>query len=191
MFSRSLKDVLDRLGLRQTELARLIEVSPRTVSLWATGETAVPGPVAAYLRVLQMLPAEALQDELRRVKGRSKMMDEGIYGLEYRAEFMGETDTGSALAALRNGKILGSDTWGGVFMGSYDFDPVTEKNTVHLRLNVPPEGRLITGFAAGPDGASIDIVGSFERAAPVTKAVADVAGRPVEVTMKYLGPLPN
>lgn len=191
MFKVSLKDALERLGLKQTELARLLDVNPRTVSLWATGESALPGPVLAYLRVLQMLPAEALADELRRVKGRSKMMDEGIYGLEYRAEFMGEAETGSALAALRNGKILGSDRWGGVFVGSYDYDPVSERNSVHLRLSVPPEGRLITGFSAGPEGAAIDIVGSFERAAPLTKAVAEVAGHPVEVTMKYLGPLPN
>lgn len=191
MFKLSLKDTLERLGLKQTELARLLDVSPRTVSLWATGESALPGPVLAYLRVLQMLPAEALGEELRRVKGRSKMMDEGIYGLEYRAEFMGEAETGSALAALRNGKILGSDRWGGVFVGSYDYDPVSERNSVHLRLSVPPEGRLITGFSAGPEGAAIDIVGSFERAAPVTTAVAKVAGHPVEVTMKYLGPLPN
>ncbi len=191
MFKLSLKDTLERLGLKQTELARLLDVSPRTVSLWATGESALPGPVLAYLRVLQMLPAEALAEELRRVKGRSKMMDEGIYGLEYRAEFMGEAETGSALAALRNGKILGSDRWGGVFVGSYDYDPVSERNSVHLRLSVPPEGRLITGFSAGPEGAALDIVGSFARAAPVTTAVAKVAGHPVEVTMKYLGPLPN
>lgn len=191
MFKRSLKDTLERFGLKQTEFARLLDVSPRTVSLWSTGETALPGPVVAYLRVLQLLPAEALAEELRRVKGRSKMMDEGIYGLEYRAEFMGEAETGSALAALRNGKILGSDRWGGVFVGSYDYDPVSERNSVHLRLSVPPEGRLITGFSAGPEGAAIDIVGSFERAAPVTTAITKVAGHPVEVTMKYLGPLPN
>lgn len=188
-----LKDSLDRLGLKQAELARLIEVSPRTVSLWATGESSLPGPVAAYLRVLQLLPAETLAQELKRVQGRSKMIDEGLYNLDYRSSVLGEggQDGGNALAVLRNGKILGSDRWGAVFMGSYEFDPVSETNSVHLRLHVPPAGQLVTGFEAGPDGAVIEISGRFERAAPVTRTIAEVAGLPVEVTLTYLGALPN
>lgn len=120
-------------------------------------------------------------------------MDEGLYNLEYRSSVLGASSEsgGSALAVLRNGKILGSDRWGAVFMGSYEFDPVAELNSVHLRLHVPPEGELVTGFAAGPEGAIIEVAGQFARAAPVTRAVAEVAGHPVEVTMIYLGALPN
>lgn len=191
MANSGLKDALERLGLKQAELARLLDVSARTVSLWATGETQLPGPVAAYLRVLQVLPAGALADELRRVNGRSKMLDEGLYSLDYRGEYQGEADVGCALAVLRNGKVLGSDRFGGVFMGSYDFDAATGLNSVHLRMHVPPDSMLVTGFVAGADGATIDVIGSFSRAAPVTKALAEVAGRPVEVTMTYLGALPN
>ncbi len=195
MLNLSLKDVLERLGLKQSEFARLIEMSPRTVSLWATGESPLPGPVAAYLRVLQLLPTEARAEEFRRVQGRSKMIDEGLYNVEYRSpeQFgLGPTAaSGSALAVLRNGKILGSDRWGAVFMGSYEFDPVSETNAVHLRLHIPPEGELITGFAAGPEGAIIEVAGQFERAAPVSRTVADIAGQPLEVTMTYLGALPN
>ena len=195
MLNLSLKDLLERLGLKQSEFARLIEMSPRTVSLWATGESPLPGPVAAYLRVLQLLPTETRAEEFRRVQGRSKMIDEGLYNVEYRSpeQFgLGPTAaSGSALAVLRNGKILGSDRWGAVFMGSYEFDPVSETNAVHLRLHIPPEGELITGFAAGPEGAIIEVAGQFDRAAPVSRAVADIAGQPLEVTMTYLGALPN
>lgn len=123
------------------------------------------------------------------------MIDEGLYNVEYRSpeQFgLGPTAaSGSALAVLRNGKILGSDRWGAVFMGSYEFDPVSETNAVHLRLHIPPEGELITGFAAGPEGAIIEVAGQFERAAPVSRTVADIAGQPLEVTMTYLGALPN
>ncbi len=195
MLQKSLKETLDRLGLRQAEFARLIDMSPRSVSLWATGESPVPGPVGAYLRVLQLLPAEARAEELRRVQGRSKMIDEGLYNLEYRSTGSHGVDAdgtvGSALAVLRNGKILGSDRWGVVFMGSYEFDPVSETNAVHLRLHVPPQGELVTGFAAGSEGAIIEVAGQFERAAPVSRTIADIAGQPLEVTMTYLGALPN
>ena len=119
------------------------------------------------------------------------MLDEGIYGFTYKAEHMGILDGDSALAVLRNGKILGSDRAGGVFSGSYEYDGVREVNRVHVRIHVPPEGELVTGYAAGPDGAVLDIAGSFERAEPYSKAVIEVAGRPVEITLSYLGPLPN
>lgn len=187
---QSLKEILERLGLRQAELARLLSVSARTVSLWATGGTPLPGPVVAYLRVLQYAGAEVVASELRRLKGRDKMFNEGIYGVSYKGEHMGLLDGDSGLAVLRNGKILGSDR-GGVFMGRYEYDPVHEHNRVHVRMQVPPEGELVTGFSAGPGGAIIDIVAAFERAAPVAAAVVEVAGRPVEIQLTYLAPLPN
>lgn len=190
MATHSLKSILDQLGLKQAELARLLDVSPRTVSLWATGETALPGPVAAYLRVVRSRP-DVLHLELKRLGGREKMLDEGIYGFTYKGEHLGILDGDSALAVLRNGKILGSDRAGAVFAGSYEYDGVNELNKVHVRMQVPPEGELVTGYAAGPDGAVVDIAGNFQRAEPFSKAVIEVAGRPVEITLSYLGPLPN
>ncbi len=184
----SLKDALDRLGLKQADLARLIDVSPRTVSQWATGDTALPGPVAAYLRVLMLLAAPLLAGELSRIEGRKKMFDEGLYSLSYGAH--GVDDHDSALAVLRNGKILGSDRLGGVFSGSYEFDEKAEINRMHVRLQVPPCGTLVTGLAVGPQGAVIDIVGAFERAAPVARTTVDVMGAPVDVQLTYLGALP-
>lgn len=191
MAEQSLRDVLDRLGIRQAELARLLDVSARTVSLWATGDTPLPGPVAAYLRLMQQLPTDLLAAELTRLEGRHPMLDEGIYTLDYRGEHMGQLDGDSALAVLRNGKILGSDRFGGVFAGSYEFDATNGRNKVHVRMQVPPGGELVNGFAAGPSGALIDIVAAFERAAPASKALVEVAGRPVEIQLTYLGPLPN
>jgi hypothetical protein len=119
------------------------------------------------------------------------MLEDGIYGLSYNAVRADEADGGNALAVLRAGKILGSDPWGGVFVGSCEFDPKARLHKVHLRFDVPPEGTLITGFSAGPAGAVLDIVGKFEGAAPKAKTVVEVAGAPVSVELTYLGPLPN
>lgn len=121
------------------------------------------------------------------------MLENGIYDLRYRAAVAGEKDAGAAdgsgLALLRDGEILGSDPWGGVFTGSCAFDPEARLNRLHLRLEVPPGGTLITGFSAGPAGAVLDIVGAVARAAPEATTVVHVAGAPVSVALTYLGPL--
>ena len=187
----SLKEALKRIGLKQIELAQLIDVSPRTVSLWATGDAPLPGPVSGYLRLLAKLSSKDRRAELSRIKGRRKMFDEGLYALRYIHSNDNQRETGGALAVLRSGKILGSDRWGGVFTGSYDFDAATETNTMHVRLSVPPNGELITGHEAGSEGTTIDIVGTFERAAPLSSSTVDVAGQPVDVELTYLGPLPT
>lgn len=118
------------------------------------------------------------------------MLEDGIYGLAYAVDGERMPTEGSALATLRKGRILGSDPWGGVFQGSCQFDAAGRVNTVSLRLDVPPDGKLITGFSAGPAGASLDIVGAFERAAPKTATVVEVGGAAARVELTYLGPLP-
>jgi hypothetical protein len=117
------------------------------------------------------------------------MLEDVIYGLAYAVEGERMPTEGSALATLRNGRILGSDP-GEAFSRACEFDAARRLNTVKLRLGVPPDGRLITGFSAGPAGASLDIVGAFERGAPKTATVVEVAGAPVRVELTYLGPLP-
>jgi DNA-binding transcriptional regulator YiaG len=56
MNAAELRSILSALGLSQVDLARLILISTRAVNLWATGERVVPGPVAAYLRLILSLP---------------------------------------------------------------------------------------------------------------------------------------
>lgn len=48
---------LQRLGLKQADYARLIEVSQKTVWTWAAGRVPVPGVVARHLEVLAALNA--------------------------------------------------------------------------------------------------------------------------------------
>jgi len=182
---------LERLGLRQSELARLVDVSARTVSQWARGGVSVPGTVLAYLRVLEVLPPELLAKEFNRLEGRRRMFDEGIYSLTYRAGDCDQSYDETALAVLRKGKILGSDRRGGLFTGSYEYDAVTQLNRMHVRLQVPPDGTLFNGADAGPGGAVVDISGAFDRATPTAHATVDIAGARVELRLTYLGPLPN
>ena len=188
---RNLKGTLELLGLQQTEFARLIDVNPRTVSLWVTGKAPLPGPAGAYLRVLQSAGPGAVSNELSSLARRSRMLDEGIYSVCHRNPEGGPDCAGNAIAVLRSGKILGSDREGGLFSGSYEFDPASGLNHVQIRFSIPPEGTLVTGFTAGSGGATLDIVGEFTRASPVSKVVIDIDSQPIEVELSYLGPLPN
>jgi hypothetical protein len=123
--------------------------------------------------------------------GDHRMLEDGIYGLRFAASHDGEPEDGSGLAVLRQGTVLGSDPGGAVFTGTYRFDAERRLNKVRLRLDVPPEGTLVTGFSAGPTGATLDIVGAFEGTSAETTASIQIAGAPVGVQLTYLGPLPN
>ena len=75
------------------------------------------------------------------------MLEDGIYGLYFTAAraCACKSESSQALAVLRDGKVLGSDPWGGVFAGSCEFDPTDRANKVRLQFGVPPEGMLVTG----------------------------------------------
>lgn len=95
----------------------------------------------------------------------------------------------SAVAMLRAGRIIGSDAEGGKFEGTYRFDTARQTNHFHVRLRVPPTGRLITGGDMGQAGAVVEVIAEVARADPVASTVVQVAGRPLGVTFAYLGPL--
>lgn len=121
------------------------------------------------------------------------MLDDGVYGLSFESCGAGIADTLShrseGLAVLRGGKILGSDRHGGVFRGCCRYDVACGEAIVEVQLAVPPNGVLLTGQEAGPDGAFIDVAGRFPLPRPVSSAVVDIAGAPVAVGLRFVGPL--
>ena len=58
---KRLRSILKKLGLSQSELARLLDVDGRTVRRWISGDNPVPGP--ARVAILAM----AHLDDLRRI----------------------------------------------------------------------------------------------------------------------------
>lgn len=119
-------------------------------------------------------------------------MIEGLYSLNYKlAGAAADSQTGGdALAALRCGRVLGSDRWGGVFDGSYCFNSAAGKSQVHIELQLPPDGVLVTGYSAGAGGAVITIDAELDIAGPVSTSTIEVDGQPVELRLSYVGPLP-
>jgi hypothetical protein len=118
------------------------------------------------------------------------MLDDGVYGLSFESGGAGADPIRSeALAVLRGGCILGSDPHGGVFRGCCRYDGTRGEAVVEVRLAVPPNGVLLTGLEAGPDGAFLDVSGRFPPPKPVSSAVLDLGGVPVTVELRFVGPL--
>jgi hypothetical protein len=117
------------------------------------------------------------------------MLDNGVYELSFQHSGPLGAEFGDGLALVRDGRILGSDRFGGVFTGSCQPDPAGDGSLVELRLAIPPHAELITGFTAGADGATLRISTCLHRAAPVAKGVVEIAGEPIEVQVTYVGPL--
>lgn len=123
------------------------------------------------------------------------MLDDGVYGLSFESRGAGgDADPlshhrGEALAVLRSGRIVGSDPHGGVFRGRCRYDAARGEAIVEVRLAVPPNGVLLTGLAAGPDGAFLDVAGRFPPPRPVSSAVIELGGTPVVVALRFVGPL--
>ncbi len=188
-----LKRVLDRLGLKQTDFARLLDVSPRTVSLWATREVTLPGPVKAYLRMLQFADDSRRTLEFARLAAKAPALHDGLYGLRYGPPGapLNPGIVGDGIALLKAGRIVGSDAGGGKFEGSYQFD--SGRQTFHFRvwLRVPSEGQLMTDLEPANAGSLLEVIADLDRPDPFASTVAHVEGRPLSLTLAYLGPLPG
>jgi len=189
MTQNVLKPTLEKLGLRQSELAKLLDVSIRTVNQWAREGQALPGAVAGYLRLLEVADEKIRASEFERLIESDKRLSDGLYRIGYRAS--GEHDGDHALAVLRNGKLIGADRHGGMFEGSYRYDRRRATNIIELRLEIPPDGLLISGLAVGPAGASLSVICSIAKAVPVSRTTVEIAGRMVAIELSFLSPLPN
>lgn len=142
---------MERLGLSQAELARLLDVSPRSVTRWATeGGEEVPGPVQAYLRMLQMAPSTLRNAEIGRA--RKPPFQEGIYQLT----FEGVQGFGVGTLVFTAGRVWGADTGGLQYDGNYVLDDTSRTVAMQVKLSAPQGGQLVTGVTLAP-GATFEI----------------------------------
>lgn len=121
------------------------------------------------------------------------MFRNGIYRIDYRNPLDNDAPGDDALVVVRDGRMIGSDRYGGVFSGTArrSLASFSRKETVGVQMTVPPGGALVTGRNAGPSGATIDIFGRLDPQLDHQTTTVDVAGHPVELRISYLGPLPG
>lgn len=117
----------------------------------------------------------------------------GIYALSFRAAPKHSQDAGETafgLAIVRNGRLFGSDRGGCVISGQLMASP-QEMCAFDGSICAPAHGELITGSVTGPSDLTIAVHAVAIDDAKVLRFRADVAGQPVHVTARYVGPLPR
>ncbi|MEQ1695079.1 MAG: hypothetical protein ABL901_04485 [Hyphomicrobiaceae bacterium] len=121
------------------------------------------------------------------------MLRDGLYELYYRSEAEPDGGYESLLLALRNGNVLGSDRWGGVFTGRCDFDRATHEHRINVRLLVPPGGMLVTDASPRLLGDQIDVTLTLGRSRDISRScgLVDVGGQQVRVELQFKGPVPG
>jgi transcriptional regulator with XRE-family HTH domain len=186
MNASELRNALMELGLGQAQFARLVEVTPRAVSLWLAGEREIPGPVEAYLNLLSSLPKALFVKELARLKQEVSDMYEGMYLFSYH----GQKGGGHGLLVLMNGAVFGYD--GGVhYDGSYQPSASTPGNVdVNLHMTIPPGVALVQGVPPQPMSYGYDLDCSFNPNETTNLMVQTPFG-PVQATIRLARKLPN
>jgi hypothetical protein len=118
------------------------------------------------------------------------MLDNGLYDLSYRLDGEASALTETALVVLRDGTVLGSDRWGGVFEGRYFLAAHSGRQTLDVVFQLPRGGVLITASEPSADGEFIRVVAELDEADGRPTFVAPVAGQPVRFFLDYKGRLP-
>lgn len=124
------------------------------------------------------------------------MLRDGVYELAFwseagacmAAEFR---EQGEGLAVLRAGRIFGSDKWGAVFRGGYQFDAEKNTNRLDLTVELPPRAELLTGATVGVEGAQISTSCYIATPDPCAMGCFDLDGHALAIELRYVGALPT
>lgn len=117
------------------------------------------------------------------------MLRDGIYRLTYGDAHSAFQD--SALAVVRNGVVLASDPYGGVYRSLTCTPDGNDRVQLTMRCVIPPDGELVTGQTGGPDGREIMASATIDATADQQTVTADMGGVPLPLRIDYLGPLPT
>lgn len=210
MATTELKSSLDSLGISTAEFAKLIDVTPRAVSLWLAEDREFSGPAAAYLRLFCSLPRIIQAKEIARVRREDPTMYDGMYSFEFQgtqnaglgalaqdsqATGLGilarqKPNIGLGALVLSDGRVFGSD--GGVlYDGSYEPSPSQPGCVdVKLHLTVPPGIPLVQGVGPQPMTYGFDLDCTFSARGTTDLAVLTPYGS-VNATITFLRDIPT
>jgi hypothetical protein len=187
MISSDLRAFIGELGISQADFARMIGVTPRAVTLWMSDERAIPGPVIAYVRVVQLLPANLRQAELNRLKQKGTGMRDGMFGIT----FQGQQGAGMGVLLFDNGRVYGTDTEKVRYDGEYLFDEASGLVNVKVKVTFPPNVKAVFGIS-NPYEWALYVTTAFnpkQDSGPL--AVETSLGKPINAQYVFLRALPE
>jgi hypothetical protein len=157
MMPKELRAFLLEAGLSSSDFAKLIEVTPRAVTMWLSRERSIPGPVEAYTRIFRTLPTGIRQREFSRLREAKATMRDGMYAVQYQSVGGG----GYATVVFDGGRIYGADPFGGKYDGYYTYDDSTGMALAQVKVTLPPNVPAVFG-PAYPFEWSVDISGNMD-----------------------------
>jgi len=190
MESDDLKAILAEMGITQADLARLLGVTARAVALWVAGGPSgrpIPGPVDAYLRLLQLLPPNLRQVEMNRLIQKGTQMRDGMFGIR----FQGHESVGMGVLILDNGRVYGTDTEGVRYDGVYLFNEDSGIAGLTIKVTFPPNVRSVFGVS-NPYEWAFDVTTTFDpRQNSGPLEVKTSLGAPIKAQYVFLRSLPE
>ncbi|MBI3419844.1 MAG: helix-turn-helix domain-containing protein [Proteobacteria bacterium] len=187
MTSCELRAILRKVGISQSDLAQLIGITARAVSLWMTDDTKpVPGAVSAYANLLASLPENSRENELRRLKKGRMAMRDGMYGIGFRFGDAG----GEGILTFEDGRVYGVDAGGARYDGTYVYNEVTGLTDVFVKVTFPPNGYSVFGIVH-PYEWSIDVVASLNPKLDAGETMVKTSiGKELPARYRFLRDLP-
>jgi hypothetical protein len=181
-----LRTSLANLGVSQADFGRLIDTTSRGVALWLSGARTIPGPVEAYVRLLNSLPLALRQAELARIKNGLISMKNGMYSLAFRS---GGTE-GIGLLTFEDGTIYGVDAMGVLFDGSY---AANDSGSVDATVKVTyPPGVVSVFGVSNPYSWAIDFNLKLDPTVDVGRvALKTPTNHVIDVEYRFMRALPQ
>ena len=187
MDRQDLRATLERLGISQSDLARLVDVTPRAVSLWMVGARGVPGTVAAYVQLLESLPLGMRQAELAKLTEEQRTMKDGMYLID----FAGQAGTGQATLVFEGGRIYGTDNGGGIYDGEFQLDETTDRVNLKIRVQMTAGHASVVGIVQ-PFDWIIDVSTVIDPDKDSDRInIQTSLGKPIVANYRFLRPLPT
>jgi hypothetical protein len=109
----------------------------------------------------------------------------------YHATFGGSGGIVRAVFVLESGKLYGQGERGASYEGCYDLDAVRNVFAFTGTVTIPPSVITASGVGTGQQGVTLPFKGESALPDPVARYSLDLAGKAVDVAMRYVSPLPS
>lgn len=80
-------------------------------------------------------------------------MIEGWYAVNY----IGQAGSGHAVVNIESGRIVGADSGGGKYIGTYAFNHDTGEYQVKVHVSIGPGRAIVQGIVAPAEGLAFDL----------------------------------